>query len=202
MEMPHIALFHTRSIPSEAFAEFLQVVSTEGLSLQVEARDDDGPQAALEWLIPTAFIAYIAKPYFDGFLKEAGKDHYALLKVGLKSLYGKLVGPGAPQLTLVSSKGKLKSEQPYSLVYSIVAEAGADLRFKLLLERSATRVEYEEVISSFLAFLDAYHAGALGSTTLDKLKRTRVVCRTLLLAFNPTSGQIEPIDPLSNKSKP
>ena len=201
MQAPHIALLHTRSFPDEVFSEFVRFVTAENLQLQVEARDEDGRYAAVEWLIPTAVIAYIGRAYFESFLKEMGKDHYSLLKAGLKMLYAKLIRPEAPEVTLLSTKGKICADQPYSLTFSILAEAEAGTRFKLLLQRAASQLEYEKTISSFLEFLEAYHAGILDPKTLEMLKDTRIVGGTLLLAFNPATGQIEPIDPLAGKAK-
>ena len=74
MNRPQLAIFHTTSIPEDVFAEFLRIVTAETLDLQVQSREEDGPFAALEWLVPTAVIVYIGKSYFDGFLKEMGKD--------------------------------------------------------------------------------------------------------------------------------
>ena len=68
-------------------------------------------------------VLFIGKAYFDGFLKEMGKDHYASLKAGLKSLYSRLLGPGAPQTVVVSAGGKPSTDQPYSVLFSIFGEA-------------------------------------------------------------------------------
>jgi hypothetical protein len=46
----------------------------------------------VEWFIPTAIVFFVAKSYFDGFLKEAGKDHYQLLKSKLSKTAAKTMG--------------------------------------------------------------------------------------------------------------
>ena len=201
MKPPQLAIFHTTSIPKEVFAEFMQIVAAEKLDLQVESREEDGPFAAIEWLIPTAVIVYISKSYFDGFLKEMGKDHYALLKAGLKTLHGKLVGPQVPKVTVISTEGKVGGDQIYSLRYSILAEAGEGLRFKLLIQTHVSSDEYDEVLASFLAFLDAYHSGTLDSRSVERVKHARVVGRTMLLAFNSDSKAIEPVDPIPTRQR-
>jgi hypothetical protein len=199
MKPPHLAVLHTTSIPEEVFAEFRKLVAAENLDFQIESREEGVPFAGIEWLIPTAVIIYFGKSYFDGFLKEMGKDHYALLKAGLKTLHAKLLGTEAPKITVISTKGKSTSDQPYSLLYSILAEANGGLSFKLLLQREVTADEYEEIIASFLAFLQAYHGGNLDSGSVERMQQARVVGRTLLLAFNRDSKSIEPIDPLPSK---
>ena len=201
MKSPQIAVSHTTSIPEDVFADFVHIVSAEKLDLQMESREEDGPFAALEWLIPTAVVVYISKSYFDGFLKEMGMDHYALLKAGLKTLHGKLIGPLVPKATVISTHGKAKGEHIYSLRYSILAEAGEGLRFKLLIRSEVSSDEYDEVLASFLTFLAAYHGGTLDGTSVEQLAQARVVGTTMLLTFNSESKAIEPVDPIPRKAE-
>lgn len=199
MSQPHIAIFHTNSIPTEVFAEFMQTVSTNKLNLQVDSREDGGAFAALEWLLPTAVIVYLSKSYFDGFLKEMGKDHYTLLKAGLKTLQKRLLGPSAPKISLVGSAGKISKDQPYSLVYSILADGDAGFRFKLLIQTGVSESEYEEILEAFLKFLAYFHAHTLESKCVESLNSSRVVGRMLLLAFNHETKVIEPVDPIPKR---
>jgi hypothetical protein len=155
---PIMGLSYTTRISPDTFAEFERLVVAEGLGLDIEQRDEDGPFASFEWLIPTAVVLFIGKAYFDGFLKEMGKDHYALLKTGLKSLYSRLLGPNSPKVAIVSA-GKISTNQPYSLIFSIFAEADEGARFKLLLPHSASETEYEATVEAFLTFLEGYYAG-------------------------------------------
>ncbi len=202
MHQPHIALIHTESVPSEVFSGFTQVISCEGLDLQIKSRKNGGPFAALEWLLPTAVIVYISKSYFDGFLKEMGKDHYNLLKQGFQKLREKVIGPSAPTITLFGSSGKITKEQPYSLVFSVLAEAEPGLRFKLLIQTNVSEDEYEEILGAFLEFLSAFHARSLDAQTIERLVAARVVGDTLLLAFNQDAKAIEPIDPVQKRGAP
>ena len=195
MQVPDVAILHTSRFPREVFADFERLVASPRLQLAFDEREEDGPYASVEWLIPTAVIAYIGKSYFDGFLKEAGKDHYAVLKSGLKSLYSKLVGPEAPKVTVVSTQGKTKDPQIYSLVFSLLAEAGPKARIKLLIRNGASSAEYEDTIRTFLEFVSAHHEGTLDPHVLQAVDGVRVVGETLLVAYNPSTGQIEPVDP-------
>ena len=202
MHKPHIAILHVKSVPADAFNDFTQTISSENLDFQVESREDGGPFAALEWLLPTAIIVYISKSYFDGFLKEMGKDHYNLLKMGLGKLRKWAVGPSAPKVTLLGSSGKITKEQPYSLVFSALAEADSGITFKLLIQTGISEQEYEDSVKAFLDFLFAFHAGTLNANTLESLSSTRVVSGTLLVAFNHTTKVIEPIDPIPKRLPP
>lgn len=199
MSLPQIAISYSKSIPAEVFDDFVQIVSVDNLDLHVESREEEGPYAGLEWLIPTAVIVFLGKSYFDGFLKEMGKDHYNLLKAGLKTLREKLLGTAAPEVTVISTAGKTRKDQPYSLVYSILAETDAGFRFKLLLQRRVSEREYDEILDAFLTFLAAYHAYSLDREITEKLKTSRVVGGTLLLAFNQKTKAIEPLDPMPKR---
>ena len=198
---PQIAISHVGSIPEEVFSDFLKAISTEGLRLDIESREDGEIYAGFEWLIPTAVIIYIGKSYFDGFLKEMGKDHYNLLKAGLKVLREKLLGPAAPQMTVVSSAGKTTSNQPYSFVYSIMAEGNGGLRFKLLLQREVSELEYDEILNAFLGFLEAYHLQAPEAVFAANLEASRASGGVVLLAFNLETKALEVIDPIPRRSK-
>lgn len=197
--LPSLALAYTNRIPADTFAEFRRLVEAEGLGLEVEEREEGGAYAGFEWLIPTAVVVFIGKAYFESFLKEMGRDHYTLLKAGLKSLYSHLLGPKAPEVVVVSTKEKASSDQPYSLLYSLLAEGESGIRFKLLLQRSATQQQYDATINAFLAFLDAYHTGALDPSIVSELQNTRIIGNTLLLAFNPSLNRVQPVDALSRK---
>lgn len=191
-----IAVLHTASIHEDTFAEFVRTISTDHLKLGIESREDGGIYAGLEWLIPTALIVYIGKSYFDSFLSEMGKDHYNLLKTGLKTFREKLLGPSAPQFTMVSSAGKIKSHQPYSLVYSIMAEGRSKLRFKLLIQRDISEREYDEILDAFLGFLMAYHSYAPEAGSIESIDAPKVLGEMVLLAFNLETKALEIIDPI------
>jgi len=51
---PAIGLYYTTRISPDIFTEFERLVAAEGLDLHVEQRDEHGPFAAFEWLVPTA----------------------------------------------------------------------------------------------------------------------------------------------------
>lgn len=202
MDRPHLAIIHLDSIPSEVFAEFRDTVITEGLELRIESREDGGAFAALEWLLPTAIIAYISKPYFDGFLKEMGKDHYGLLKLGFQKLRSKVFGESVPNMVLIGSQGKISNDQPYSLVFSVIAEAEPSLTFKLLIQKDASEQEYTLILEAFLDFLAAFHSSALDAQMIERLQTSRVLGGTLLFAFNLETRTLETLDPIPKKGPP
>ncbi len=192
---PHIGLLHTEDVPPELFADFIGAVSAEGLDLNVESRPPNGPFAGLEWLIPTGFMLFIGQGYFNGFLSEMGKDHYVVLKPGLKSLRDRF---SSVKVTLIGTPGKVSGSQPYSLFYSIYFEGPAGRRFKFLVPNGDVGdAAAEEAMDAFGDFLAAAHAGELAPEQLDMLARAQAFGGTVLLAFNPDHGRIEPIHPVT-----
>ena len=196
-KFPMIAIVHDDAIPAKVFAEFRDLVEAEGLDLLIDGREASGPSAGIEWLLPTAVVVFVGKTYFESFLKEAGKDHYAMLKAGLSSLYKKFVGPDAPAVTVVSSAGKRSGSPRFSMLFSVLAEGNDGVRFKLLIEPSASREQYEASVRAFLSFLDDYHAGVLEPDIQAELSNVRVVGRTLLLAFDADLDRVRAVDPLA-----
>ena len=134
--------------------------------------------------------------YFDGIFKEMGKDHYGLMKRGLKTLYARLIGPQAPAVTVLSTAGKTTASRKYSLLFSLLAEAEDGLRFKLLIQESATEAEYEATVNAFIYFLDAFHRQTLPPEVISEMGNIRVVGRTVLLAYSAELGRLVPVDPM------
>lgn len=184
-------------VHEDDFDELRKLLASGGIDAAIESRGDDGPYAGIEWLLPTVAVLFIGKAYFDGFVKEIGKDHYVLLKQGLKSLYSRFVGPKAPAITVISTAGKSKATGQYSLLFSLLAEASDGLRFKLLIQSAATQVEYEATVEAFINFLDAFHSSSLTPDLVTELQNVRTVGKTILLAYEPTKKRVVPVDPLA-----
>lgn len=195
---PHLVLLHEDSIPREFFAEFEHTIATDGLEIQVKSRPTGTVFAGIEWLMPTAIVAYIAKPYFESFLKEMGKDHYDLLKRGLKKLYSRVAGPKTPKVTLVSTAGKTAKEQPYSFYFSVVTEVTDKVRFKLLVPQPITELEYETLISAYLYFVEHVHADTLHEESLMRFKNAPNLGGTILVRYDAAAKAIFPVDPLES----
>jgi hypothetical protein len=193
MNLPQIGISYIDSVPQSIIDEFLGVVSHPTLDVRSETRSrEEAAYACTEWLLPTAVVLFISKAYFDGFLKEMGKDHYYLLKKGLIKLKVKLNGYVAVRLT--ATPGKVSKEPAYSLTLSVYAEADDAQRFKLLIQNNVSDTEYEEIIDAFLSFLSAYNNRALPKSMLNKLSTAKVAWKTLLLAYNFDTHELDPIN--------
>ena len=194
---PHLILQHADNIPAEYVADFTDTVRVDRLELLVQSRSSGVPYAAIEWLMPTAIVAYLAKPYFESFLKEMGKDHYVLVKGGLKKIYSRVAGPKAPEVTLASSAGKVAKEQPYSMFFSVVFKGPDGNQFKLLIPRPISASEYDLAIGAFLEFAYRLHSQGLDEKFAVALKAIPYPGRTLLVVYDVAEKQVKPIDPLA-----
>jgi hypothetical protein len=192
---PQLGLIYTDDIAPAVFDEFVQGVSAPGLDLIVESRPRSGPFAGLEWLIPTGVMLFIGQGYFNGFLGEMGKEHYAVLKAGMKSLRDRFA---SVKVTLVGTPGKASADQPYSLFYSIYFEDPAGRRFKFLVPNGVVGdPEAENAMDAFGDFLAAAYNGQLDAGQEAMLAKAPAFGGTALLAFNPQTGRIEPIHPVT-----
>ena len=103
---PSLRLGYLTSIPDEAVQPLIDALAADGITPSIHRSEPPGPFAMLEWFIPSAVVIFAAHSYFDGFLKEAGKDHYAALKKGVGALWSSFFGSEPRvRLTLVASEG-------------------------------------------------------------------------------------------------
>ena len=107
-----------------------QEIKTNGLNLKIEKRPIL-PYASLEWAIPGLIVVYIAKPYFESFLKEAGKDHYHILVKWLKkiAINSRLIN--VKTLTASQSSEKTNKSNSQSKAISIYIMTSDNRRIKL-----------------------------------------------------------------------
>ena len=90
--LPDILFVYPDGIPDEFINNEISEFYFENLDIKIQKKGNE-PFSSFEWIYPTAFIVCIFKPYFEGFMSEAGKDHYQILKKGLKKYIekGKLI---------------------------------------------------------------------------------------------------------------
>ena len=183
----------------EICTEFRDVVSADGLNLHCEQMPSSRAWAGVEWVLPTAFMVWIAKPYFDGFLGEMGKDHYVALKAGIRALADRLAGFN---VTKIGTPGKVAPVQPYSLIFSVWLNRDDDTRFKFLIPIDLTEEETETAWDSFFTFLVSWNASAMAPSDRAPYEITRPMGRVVLLAYSPDTRRIEVVDPLAGRLGP
>lgn len=200
LSVPDVGLMYIESFEDPSFADFGRDLAAEGLDVRVESRPDPGAYAGVEWLLPTAVVVFLGRSYFDSFLKEAGKDHYILLKKALQKVSAKFFGKDAPRGKIVFTKGKAEHEIPrYSISYSLVAQVGDGLRVKLLLQNEFDADLCNEAQIAFLDFLSSVYDRTLDIDSIKGLAQAVPISHTLLLAYNSTDRSLEVIDPLAGR---
>jgi hypothetical protein len=194
MTPPDIAVVYNEQFSNSLFEKFKDGISNEKLSLVIESREDDGPYMCSEWFILTGIAVFIGKSYFDGFLKEAGKDHYQALKTHLSELTNDVMTTPRIEPVILGTEGKISSKNPYSLAFSIYAEAGDGNRFKLLLPKPNDASNYTEIIHMFLEFLNDYHSGVKVLDSIGYKIERRPSAGMIFVHMDPASEKIEWLD--------
>ncbi|WP_114192107.1 hypothetical protein [Edaphovirga cremea] len=192
MNKPDVGVIFEESLPSEFFEDFESNVKAEGLNLVVESRKPLGLMACPEWFILPVVVAFIGKSYFDGFLKEMGKDHYQSMKESFSNLTNKVMCNPRIEPTLFGSQGKIITHNPFSLAFSILAEAENGYTFKLLIPKSISGDNYGLIANRFMEFLSDYH---LGLKTLESIgcvfEGQRPPSNIIFVHYNSCSDSIE-----------
>lgn len=148
-QKPHLGIIFPNYFPEN----FGEVVTSdfkhEKLNIHIE-REEPKVWSSLEWAIPGLVAVFILKSYFDGFLKEAGKDHYHLLKKGLiKTLK---LNKDAKVETLISGESinKLDKENTQSKAISIHIEIKDNRKIRLLFDNEMEIEEWTNGLENFL----------------------------------------------------
>lgn len=198
---PDLLISYQLPLPEAAFRPFIDAVKVPRLSLVVEPRPPAGAFAGFPWLLPTAVFIYFGRSYFDGFLKEAGKDHYSAIKRGLSLLWPQFFGKDRRiRLTAIGSRGKLRPDDAkYSLGISILAEAGSGFHFKLLFPDDLSADGLNTATAMFLGFLERYYAGELDASTEARLAAARAVGRTILVTYDLEQDVFIFLDPIQGR---
>lgn len=160
MTSQHLALFHIESVPEDVWDQFCREVQTEGLDVLRRPMPTMGPQAGIEaWMFP-AIMVFIARSYFDGFLKEAGRRHYGLLADGLSRMRKRLFSrTDGVRFAVLRSDGEVKTE--FSQAIAIYGQVKKGRLLKLVFKDGCSEHEYRMAIRMFLRLLDSYHCGAV-----------------------------------------
>lgn len=196
-QTPDVIFAHEGSPYSdEICAEFRDVVSADGLDLRFEQMPSTRAFAGVEWVLPTAFMVWIAKSYFDGFLGEMGKDHYVALKAGIRAVASRLA---RFNVSKIGTPSKFAPAPLYSLIFSVWFHRDDEVRFKFLIPIDLTEEEMETAWDSFFTFLDGWSAGAMTPSERASYKTARPLGRVVLLAYVPQTKRIEVVDPLAGR---
>lgn len=185
----HIDLIYQEPIITpNVVDEFKKYIQSSGLKVLVKPASTMSAKAAFGWLVPTAIVAYIAKPYIESFLSEMGREHYAVLKGSLKKLWAYIDKQYGARAELSGPKSK-PAGRPYAFspVFSIEAQSPFGYRIKLLVQSDMQPEQFGQAIEAFLSFL---------TESCD----TEALCEEgVLLLNNNYNGSVLPVcfDPVS-----
>lgn len=192
-DLPHLSISYLDMLPGQPVEVFREEVAVSGLQLVVDQRPSGTLFASLEWFLPTALVVFISKPYFEGFLKEAGSDHYKLLKGALSRLFQRMNGV---KVSTIGSEGKVEKHRTFTIAYSIYAQIDeSQARLKFLIQENLTDDERDLALAHFLDFLARFHDGKLDDREVASIRACPTVGRTLLVAYDFEQGRIEGVDP-------
>ena len=186
---PHIALLHHSEVPAGLLDEFCTSVDVDSLRLERVSRPEPSPQMGIEWFAFPAIAVFLLKPYFESFLKEAGKDHYHGLKKALKALWGKLFSKDRKfQATIVTASGVKKLE--YSVLFAVYAEFDGGKLVKLLIPEECSEEEYSASVETFLDFVESCHSEKAKSNNAINLGPERGSGNITLVTYDKKSKSL------------
>ena len=193
-----MAVTYVDKVPSDVLDQICCDVEDEALNFQRQSVPERGIMASGDVWLATAIVFVLFKPYFDEFLKEAGKDHYVVLKKTLKKAWFFLFGQKKTfQVAMVRSRGVVETE--YSFLFSICAEISNGRQVKLLLREHCSQGEYTASIDAFLDMVQAYHSGTpAGGTEID-LDTEKDNWGYILVVYDQRTGLLHVYDPVSGR---
>lgn len=196
---PDIVLSYQAGIPGEILDGFRDLVEADGLKLVFDERPAVRAYAGIEWLMPPLLAAYLAKPYFESFLTEAGKDHYKLVKEGIKLIARKVRAVSAKK---IGTPGKVMPDNPYSMVFAVYFDRDGGGNFKFLVPDLVAEPELDVAMEAALKFIEDYRWKKLEDSLFEKVTTPSRTGQTVLLAYDPVAQSIKVVDPMESIMQP
>ena len=199
MENAHLALIYDEQVPKDFLDDFCLELETKSLDFRRQPLPLQGPQASLDMLtVVTALTFFFLKPYFDSFMKEAGRDHYVLLKKTIKKLWKRFFSKDNDfHCVMITSKGKVKLE--HSLLFSIYAEIANERKVKFLIREGCSEDDFAAGIDAFFDLVESYHSDVpYEGIVLDD---ERDYWGVILIEFDPETKSLRVLDPTSRSRK-
>lgn len=187
---PDILLMIQDGLPDNIEAEVLAHLDELGLSLRV-IRHSGGPYAGVELYVPTALALFAAAGFFNGVLREAGKDAYFAFKGAALALWRRA---SVLTVTAVGTSGKASPTQRFSLAYSITGEMVPGLNIKFLIQTEINPETAEAGISAFVDLIHDLLNDRMTEADVTALLTYKPVNGTVLVTFDAASRKIIPVN--------
>ena len=197
MKNSHLVLIYDEQVPSSILDQFCCDLEAESLDFRRQALPSGEPQGSLDTLLfLTAIAFFLFKPYFDSFLKEAGRDHYVMLRKALKSLWSRLFGKNANfQAVILTPRGEVKSK--HSFLFSIYAEINNGRKVKFLIREGCSEDEYVAGIDAFLNLIESYYSNVPYEGIKIDLDGEKDYWGTILIEFDPETKSLRVLEQIS-----
>src|ERR1035438_3937876 len=146
-----VASYVSQSTYEEAVAEF----EAAQFPVSLERRDPE-VFAAFQYLMPTAVVVYLLKPYVEKFLSKMAEDNYDLCKSAVKKLWSHLLANNRtfrPQL--IGTHGKV-FDSDLTVELSFVAKTTDEQYFRLLFPRGISASEFQKAILGFYSLIEQH----------------------------------------------
>ena len=153
----HIALFIPESDPEIVAEKILEDLKKEELNILIKDSLLGQPMAALEWFIPTAIGIFVLKPYFESFLKAAGKDHYDILKKWIVDQMKIARNVKVTTLSATTSPNKLSPKNNQSKSFSLLFELKTGQRLKLLFDETLSNEDWALAIKKMSSRVEGHY---------------------------------------------
>jgi hypothetical protein len=196
MNESRLVIFYKRDISTEVFNEFLDEAKTAHLSVGLESKEI-GPTAGIDWLLPTAVIVYLAKPFVDEILKrsaeEVGDWAYPKLKSAIGTLAKKILiaTRGVWKIVTVSGEKPRVGKSPF---FSIVSETNERTPVKFVFDEGLSAQEYEERVDRAVKLVLGIRSTGIPDPLHGAMIDNYAGTRTIYLFYVPEKQDWQPID--------
>lgn len=158
-QQPHIGLLIDESFPDIILERFQTELYHPSLNVAIKKARLGGPYNSLEWAIPTAIGVYILKPFFESFLKEAGKDFYDVFKKWVKKTSNDTRSIKVHTISSTQSKDKLQSNNSQSKVFSIqIISNDQSHNVKFLFDEDLPQEVWDKAIDNLFLLLEKHYS--------------------------------------------
>lgn len=147
-----IVLITPKALPKEFSDDLIKAVKKTDLKIRKD-EIDYGVMAGIEWAISTLVIAYLAKPFFEAFLQEAGKDTYGVVKDEIKKFILRTKKIKTTTITSDLSPKKLSAKYDQSRSVSVKARVHSQIMVTVLFDENAADDDADAMLDGMFEML-------------------------------------------------
>lgn len=185
---PDVIVSYLDILPEDLVSEFETTLKGTGAKVATRPRPS-GPQAGIEWLLPTAIVVYLTQRYLGTLLQEAAKEHYPTIKSTLARLVRRTTGAGREirLRAVASSPNKIESSEP--IVLSVYVELRSGRKAKFCFEHSLDDTDIKVAVEAFLELI-LQHQGNAPGDDLTQAEASTPPSRwaPMIVRFDPATG--------------